>query len=75
MELRFNRYIVNSEVDFLDNGVDKINVSLSLIVDVVGANNTNEMVIPVEVVNLNSQTGDEMDLARLNKCMEIINNY
>lgn len=75
MELQFKKYIVNSEVDFLDNGVDKINVNLSLIVDVVGANNTNEMVIPVEVVNLNSQTGDEMDLARLDKCMEIINNY
>jgi hypothetical protein len=75
MELQFKKYIVNSEIDFLDNGVDKINVNLSLIVDVVGANNTNEMVIPVEVVNLNSQTGDEMDLVRLNKCMEIINNY
>ena len=75
MELQFKKYIVNSEVDFLDNGVDKINVNLSLIVDVVGANNTNEMVIPVEVANLNSQTGDEMDLARLDKCMEIINNY
>ena len=36
MEIQFNKYIVNSEVDFVDNGVDKIRTSISLIVDVVG---------------------------------------
>jgi len=75
MEIQFNKYIVNSEVDFVDNGVDKIRTSISLIVNVVGANNSNEMVIPVEVVNLNSETGDEMDAKRLSECMLIVNNY
>jgi hypothetical protein len=75
MEIHFNKYIVNSEVDFVDNGVDKIKASISLIVNVVGANNFNEMVIPVEVINLNSETGDDMDAKRLSECMLIVNNY
>lgn len=75
MEIQFNKYIVNSEVDFVDSGVDKIRTSISLIVNVVGANNSNEMVIPVEVINLNSETGDEMDAKRLSECMLIVNNY
>lgn len=75
MEIQFNKYIVNNEVDFVDNGVDKIRTSISLIVNVVGANNSNEMVIPVEVINLNSETGDEMDVKRLSECMLIVNNY
>ena len=75
MELQFKKHIVNSEVDFVDNGVDKIRTSISLIVNVVGANNSNEMVIPVEVINLNSETGDEMDAKRLSECMLIVNNY
>lgn len=75
MEIQFNKYIVNSEVDFVDSGVDKIRTSISLIVNVVGANNSNEMVIPVEVINLNFETGDEMDAKRLSECMLIVNNY
>jgi hypothetical protein len=75
MKIEFKKYIVNSETDFVEEGVGKIKASISLIVNVVGTNNSNEMVIPVEAINLNSDTGDDMDAKRLSECMLIVNNY
>jgi len=75
MNLVFKRAVVNSETDFIDNGVDKINVNITVICDLVGANNTNEIGLPLTVINLNSQTGEEMDIDRMIAINEFINNY
>ena len=75
MNLVFKRAVVNSETDFIDNGVDKINVNITVICDLVGVNNTNEIGLPLTVINLNSQTGEEMDIDRMIAINEFINNY
>lgn len=75
MELVFKRSVVNSEVDFDDNGVDKINVSITVVCDLVGVNNTTEIALPLTVINLNSQTGEEMDADRTAAINNLIANY
>lgn len=67
MKLELKRYVINSEVDFIENGVDKIKVDISVICDLVGASNSNEISLPLLVINENSQTGDEMDRSELVK--------
>lgn len=75
MELVFKRSVVNSEVDFDDNGVDKINVNITVVCDLVGVNNTTEIALPLTVINLNSQTGEEMDADRTAAINNLIANY
>ena len=54
------KYIVNSETDLNEDGVDKVIADLSVVISISG----NEVSIPLKVVNLNSQTGAEMDAQR-----------
>jgi len=75
MKLELKRYVINSEVDFIENGVDKIKVDISAICDLVGASNSNEISLPLLVINENSQTGDEMDAQRINEINNFINTY
>lgn len=75
MNLVFKRAVINSETDFDDNGVDKINVNITVVCDLVGTNNTNEIGLPLTVINLNSQTGEEMDIDRMVAINDLINNY
>ena len=75
MELIFNRSVVNSETDFEENGIAKINVNITVVCDLVGTNNTNEIALPLTVINLNSQTGEEMDIDRMIAINDLINNY
>lgn len=75
MELVFKKSVVNSEVDFVDNGVDKINVNITVVCDLIGVNNTNEIALSLTVINLNSQTGEEMDADRSAAINDLIANY
>jgi len=75
MNLVFKRAVVNSETDFEENGIAKINVNITVVCDLVGANNTNEIALPLTVINLNSQTGEEMDIDRMIAINDLINNY
>ena len=75
MNLVLKRTVVNSETDFTENGIEKINVYMSVVCDLVGTNNTNEIALPLTVINLNSQTGEEMDADRTAAVNDLINNY
>lgn len=75
MNLVFKRAVINSETDFDDNGVAKINTSITVVCDLVGVNNTNEVALPLTVINLNSQTGEEMDEQRTIEISNFIINY
>lgn len=75
MKLELVRYVVNSEVDFVENEVDKIKVGISVICNLVGDNNTNEVALPLTVINNNSQTGDQMDAQRMSEITNLIINY
>ena len=75
MNLVLKRTVINSETDFTENGIEKINVYMSVVCDLVGANNTNEIALPLTVINLNSQTGEEMDADRVAAVNDLINNY
>jgi len=75
MELIFKRSVVNSEIDFVENGIDKINVNITIVCDLVGVNNTTEIALPLIVINLNSQTGEEMDIDRMIAINNLIANY
>lgn len=75
MKLELVRYVVNSEVDFVENEVDKIKVDISVICNLVGDNNTNEVALPLTVINNNSQTGDQMDAQRMSEITNLIINY
>lgn len=75
MNLVFKKAVVNSETDFDDNGVAKINTSITVVCDLVGSNNTNEIGLPLTVINLNSQTGEEMDEQRTTEISNFIINY
>jgi hypothetical protein len=75
MELIFKRSVVNSEIDFVENGIDKINVDITIVCDLVGVNNTTEIALPLIVINLNSQTGEEMDIDRMIAINNLIANY
>lgn len=75
MNLIFKRAVINSETDFDDNGVAKINTNITVICDLVGVNNTTEIALPLTVINLNSQTGEEMDDQRTTEINNFILNY
>lgn len=75
MNLVFKRAVINSETDFDDNGVAKINTNITVVCDLVGTNNTNEIGLPLTVINLNSQTGEEMDEQRILEINNFVNNY
>jgi hypothetical protein len=70
----FTRYIVNKEEDFIEDGVDKISSHLTVCVGVVGAvdNKPPEMTRDLIVVNLNSQTGAQMDAQREAACIAYV---
>jgi len=66
MQLIFKKYIVNTETDFNEDGVDKIKVHLTVCA---GIEIDTENIMPMKtydvyVINLNSQTGEEMDSQR-----------
>ena len=66
MQLIFKKYIVNTETDFNEDGVDKIKVHLTVCA---GSEIDTENIMPMKtydvyVINLNSQTGEEMDSQR-----------
>ena len=75
MNLVFKRAVINKETDFIDNGIDKINVDITIVCDLVGVNNTTEIALPLTVINLNSQTGEEMDADRMIAINNLIANY
>lgn len=66
MQLIFKKYIVNTETDFVEDEIDKIKVHLTVCA---GIEADIENIMPLKtydlfVINLNSQTGDEMDKQR-----------
>ncbi len=72
MELEFKEYIVNNESDFIENGIDKIKVHLTVCVQ------DTEQKLPIltydlYVINLNTQTGIEMDEQRMKEAVQFIN--
>lgn len=75
MNLTFKHAVINKETDFVENGIDKINVDITIVCDLVGANNTQEIALPFVVVNLNSQTGEEMDIDRMIAINDYVNNF
>ena len=75
MILQLKDYIVNREIDFTENEVAKIKADITIVCNLIGDNNTNEISIPILVINENSQTGEEMDTQRLLEINNLINNY
>lgn len=75
MNLNFKHAVINKETDFVDNGIDKINVNITIVCDLIGTNNVQEIALPFEVINLNSQTGEEMDIERMLAINNYINNF
>lgn len=76
MQLIFKKYIVNTETDFVEDGVDKINAHLTVCV---GVEEDINNIIPsltfdLYVINLNSQTGVEMDEQRTLESIILVNN-
>ncbi len=73
MKIELKEYIVNSESDFNEDDLDKIKVHLTVCVQ------DTDKIIPVitydlYVINLNSQTGEEIDEQRFNEATEFVNN-
>jgi len=75
MNLQFKHAVINKETDFVENGIDKINVDITIVCDLVGTNNVQEIALPFVVINLNSQTGEEMDIDRMIAINDYVNNY
>ena len=75
MKLELKKIVVNSETDFIENDIEKVLANITIVADLVGANNTQEVPISIEVVSLNSDRGDEMDAQRQAACENLINNF
>lgn len=75
MELTIQNLVINKESDFTEDGVDKVKSYISIICSL-KSNNIQiayPVVIPIEVVNLNSETGAEMDSKRETEANNLIN--
>jgi len=75
MKLILKEYLINSEVDFIEEEVKKIKTHLTVCVK---AEDDINDVLPVltfdlYVINLNSQTGNEMDDQRQLESEEFVN--
>jgi len=75
MNLQFKHAVINKETDFVENGIDKINVDITIVCDLIGTNNVQEIALPFVVINLNSQTGEEMDIDRMIAINDYVNNF
>ena len=75
MKLELKKILVNSETDFIEDGVEKVLANITIVADLVGAKNTQEVPISIEVVSLNSDRGTEMDAQRQAACENLINNF
>ena len=74
MNLIFKKYIVNTETDFVEDEIDKIKVHLTVCS---GIENDVNGIMPLKtydlyVINLNSQTGKEMDSQRKSESIAFI---
>jgi hypothetical protein len=76
MKIIFKKYIVNSEVDFVEGEVEKINTHLTVCAGIEEDvdNLFNPLTYDLYVINLNSQTGVEMDEQRELESIQFINN-
>jgi len=76
MKIIFKKYIVNSEIDFIEDEIDKIKVHLTVCAGIEEDidNLFNPLTYDLYVINLNSQTGIEMDNQREKESIEFINN-
>ena len=74
LKFRFKNYIVNNEEDFVEDGIDKILVKLTVCIETVGTigNTPPIMTRDLEFINLNSQTGEEMDAQRTAECIAFV---
>lgn len=75
MELTIENLVINKESDFIEDGIDKVKADISIICRLT-SNNIQiayPVVIPIEVVNLNSETGVEMDSKRETEANNLIN--
>lgn len=76
MKIVFRNYIVNNERDFIEDGISKIETHLTIFS---GAEEDINKILPslcddIYVINLNTQTGEEMDKQRLEESIQFINN-
>ena len=75
MKLELKKIVINSETDFIEDGVEKVLASITIVADLSGENNIREIPISIQVVSLNSDTGTDMDTQRLAACENLINNF
>jgi hypothetical protein len=75
MELKLIRIVVNRESDRVENGVKYVDADITIVCNLVGVNNTQEIAISTTVTSLNSDRGDDMDLQRQAECESLINNF
>jgi len=75
MKIIFKKYIVNSEIDYTEDGADKIKTHLTVCAGIEEDvdNLFSPLTFDVYVINLNSQTGIEMDEQREKESVEFIN--
>jgi hypothetical protein len=74
MKIIFKKFIVNTETDFVEDEIDKIKVHLTVCASIEG---DTENIMPLKtydlfVINLNSQTGEEMDIQRESESIAFI---
>lgn len=74
LKFQFKKYTVNKETDFTEDGVDKIETELTVCIETVGTvgDVPPEMTRDLIVVNLNSQTGEQMDEQRTQECIAFV---
>ncbi len=73
---KYINYIVNKEEDFIEEEINKIKAYLTIIIGIDGDDKNEFPPITKDliVINLNSQTGFEMDEQRTNEAKQLINN-
>lgn len=76
MKLIFKEYLINSKIDFIEGEIKKIKTRLTVCVKI---EEDIDNIMPVltyslYVINLNSQTGEEMDKQRRLESIEFVNN-
>lgn len=64
MTLELKQFLTDSETEFTEDGVIKIRANISVHADLIGSENTQRIIFSLSVINLNSQTGAEMDAQR-----------
>jgi len=74
LQFELKKYIINKEEDFIEDWVDKIRAFLTVCIATVWMKDGRPplMTADLEVINLNTQTWEEMDAQRRQECLDFV---